>query len=79
MVAELYGPGRYGRVGGVLALFGTAGRAAGPVLASLALAAGASYAAALSALGGLLVAAALLVLLPWRLAPLAAEVAPSAT
>jgi MFS family permease len=79
MVAELYGPGRYGRVGGVLALFGTAGRAAGPVLASLALAAGASYAAAFSALGGLLVAAALLVLLPWRLAPLAAEVAPSAT
>jgi MFS family permease len=63
-VAELYGPDRYGRVSGVLALFSALGRAAGPVIASLALAALGSYEPVFGGLALLLALAAGLVLVP---------------
>jgi MFS family permease len=66
-VAELYGRARYGRVGGVVAMFSTCGRAAGPLVAALALAAFGSYALAFGALAAVLGVSALLVMLPWRL------------
>lgn len=69
-VGELYGTRLYGRVGGVVALFGTCGRAAGPVTAALLLAASHSYPLTFAALAGTLVVAALLVVLPERLTPL---------
>jgi len=65
-VAELYGRARYGRVGGVVAMFSTCGRAAGPLVAALALAAFGSYALAFGALAAVLGVSALLVMLPWR-------------
>lgn len=68
-VAELYGLDRYGRVSGVVALFGTCGRAAGPVTAALLLAAWHSYALAFAALAATSGVAALLVLLPARSRP----------
>jgi MFS family permease len=66
-LAELYGSSRYGRVSGVLALFSTVGRAAGPLAASLALTAWRGYGPTFAALAGMLVAAGVLVLVPWRL------------
>lgn len=65
--AELYGVERYGRVGGVLSLFSTLGRAAGPVIASFAYATSGSYRWALGFLAILLTLAAGMVLVPWRL------------
>jgi MFS family permease len=65
-LAELYGPGRYGRVSGVLAFFSTLGRAAGPVIASLALVALGSYERAFASLALILSLAAALVLLNWE-------------
>jgi MFS family permease len=64
MLAEMYGVARYGRIGGVVSLFTTIGRAAGPVAASLALAASGSYAAVLTGLAVALVVAAVIALLP---------------
>lgn len=66
-LAELYGASRYGRVSGVLSLFSTLGRAAGPVIASLAYTAWGSYERAFGGLAAILVLAAALVLVPWRL------------
>jgi MFS family permease len=66
VLAELYGAARYGRVGGVVSLLGTTGRALGPVAASLAYAATRSYPWVLGLLAGVLGLAALLVLVPWR-------------
>ena len=64
-LVDLYGAGRYGRVSGVLALFSTLGRAAGPVIASLALAALGSYELAFAGLALMLaLAAALVVSIP---------------
>jgi predicted MFS family arabinose efflux permease len=65
-IAELYGRARYGRVSGVVALLGTCGRAAGPLLAALALAAWSSYALAFGGLAFVLGLAAVLVIVPWR-------------
>jgi MFS family permease len=64
-VAELYGTARYGRVSGVLALFNTMGRAAGPVMASVVYVAAGRYEWALGLLALILGAAASIVLLPW--------------
>ena len=64
MLAERYGLERYGRIGGVVALFTTVGRAAGPVLAALALCASGSYSLVLAGLALLLVAATALSLWP---------------
>ncbi|MET0556821.1 MAG: MFS transporter [Vicinamibacteria bacterium] len=61
-LAELAGPDRYGSTGGVVSLFTTLGRAAGPLLASLAYVASGSYRAVLAGMVALLVAAATLVL-----------------
>jgi len=66
-LAELYGPSPYGRVSGVLSLFSTLGRAAGPVIASLAYTAWGSYERAFGGLAAILVLAAALVLVRWRL------------
>jgi MFS family permease len=63
-LAELYGPERYGRVSGIVALFTTPGRAAGPVIASVAYAASGSYERAFGGLAAVLALAAALVLLP---------------
>jgi MFS family permease len=60
MIAELYGFERYGRVGGMVSLFTTVGRAAGPVLASLVLTAAGSYHTVLAGLALVLVAATVL-------------------
>jgi MFS family permease len=68
-VADLYGRARYGRVNGVMATLGTCGRAAGPFVAALALAAQGSYPLVFGTLALLLGLAALLVMLPWRLRP----------
>ena len=65
-LVDLYGPGRYGRVSGVLALFSTLGRAAGPLIASLALAALGSYERAFAGLAVVLAFAAALVCHPWE-------------
>jgi MFS family permease len=65
-VAELYGTRRYGRVGGVVALAGTIGRAAGPVAAALLLAVSHSYPVTFAALALTSGVAAALVLLPGR-------------
>jgi predicted MFS family arabinose efflux permease len=64
-LVDLYGPGRYGRVSGVLALFSTLARAAGPLIASLALAALGSYERAFAGLAVVLAFAAALVH-PWE-------------
>jgi hypothetical protein len=63
-LAVLYGPARYGRVSGVVALFSTLGRAAGPVVASLAYTAAGGYEKAFAGLTLALVLAAALVLRP---------------
>jgi len=63
-LAELYGLERYGRIGGVVALLTTVGRAAGPVLAALALTASGSYGLVLAGLALLLVAATAIFLWP---------------
>jgi MFS family permease len=68
-LADLYGPERYGRVSGVLSLFSTAGRAAGPVIASFAYVAAGSYEWALGLLALLLGLAAAVVLVPWKPGP----------
>ena len=60
-LAELYGDGRFARVSGFVALFGMAARAAGPILAALALAASNSYGIAFGGLAVILALAALLV------------------
>lgn len=64
MLGELYGLERYGRVGGVVSLFTTAGRAAGPVAASLALAVSGSYGAVLAGLALALAVASVGALFP---------------
>jgi len=61
-LVDLYGPGSYGRVSGVLALFSTLGRAAGPLIASLALVALGSYERAFAGLALVLALAAGVVL-----------------
>jgi MFS family permease len=63
-LADLYGPERYGRVGGVVSLFSTFGRAAGPILASMLYVSSGGYEKAFAALVGLLLVAAGLVLVP---------------
>jgi MFS family permease len=65
-LAELYGPGRYGRVSGILAFFSTLGRAAGPVITSLTLVALGSYERAFASLALLLSLATALVLVQWK-------------
>jgi MFS family permease len=57
MLAEMYGVERYGRVGGVVSLVTTLGRAAGPVLAALALTSWRSYDLVVAGLALLLVLA----------------------
>jgi MFS family permease len=64
-LVELYGSERYGRVSGVVSLFTTLGRAAGPLLASVAYVALGGYERTLGGLALFLVAAAVLVLVPW--------------
>jgi MFS family permease len=66
-LAELYGPERMGRVSGVVSLFSTLGRAAGPVIASLACAALGGYEHAFAGLTFLLVVGTCLVLVPLTL------------
>jgi MFS family permease len=63
MLAETYGVARYGRVGGVVSLFTTIGRAAGPIAASLVLAISGSYGAVLTGLALALAVAAGIALL----------------
>jgi MFS family permease len=74
--ADHAAPGRYGRVGGVLSLFTTLGRAAGPFVASLAYAASGGYRTVLAELGAVLVVAAALAVAP-SVRP-RAQVAPAA-
>jgi MFS family permease len=70
-LAELYGASRYGRVGGIVSLFSTLGRASGPVLASLAYATFGGYEPAFAALVLFLaLATALVLLLPAEADPL---------
>jgi MFS family permease len=64
LLADLYGVESYGRIGGLVALFTTFGRAGGPVLAALALAASGSYGVVLAGLVLLLVAATVVSLWP---------------
>jgi MFS family permease len=64
MLAEMFGIARYGRVGGVVSLFTTIGRAAGPIAASLALAISGSYGAVLVGLALALVLAAVVAVSP---------------
>jgi MFS family permease len=64
-LVELYGSERYGRVSGVVSLFTTLGRAAGPLIASVAYVALGGYERTLGGLALFLVAAAVLVLVPW--------------
>ena len=63
-LGELYGSLRFGRVSGLVSLFSTLGRAAGPVIASLACTALGGYEKTLAGLTLLLVVAAVLVLAP---------------
>jgi MFS family permease len=65
-LAELYGPQRFGRVSGLVSLFGTPARAAGPVATSLAYAALGGYPSVFGALALLLVLAAALVVFTGR-------------
>ena len=64
MLAEMYGVARYGRIGGVVSLFTTIGRAGGPIAASLALAISGGYGAVLVGLAVALVIATVIALLP---------------
>jgi MFS family permease len=64
MLAEMYGVGRYGRIGGIVSLFTTIGRAAGPIAASLALAISGSYGAVLVGLALALVLAVVVAVTP---------------
>jgi MFS family permease len=64
LLAGMYGVARYGRIGGVVSLFTTIGRAAGPIAASLVLTISGSYGAVLTGLALALVAAAVIALLP---------------
>jgi MFS family permease len=66
-LAELYGPDRYGRVGGIVSLFTTLGRASGPFLASLLYVRFGGYPHAFGSLVVVLLTATSLVLVPWRL------------
>jgi MFS family permease len=64
MIAELYGLERYGRASGVVSLFTTAGRAAGPVAAALALGLCGSYRPVLAGLALALGLATVIALFP---------------
>ena len=64
MLAELYGIDRYGRISGVVSLFTTVGRAAGPVAASLALTVCGSYGPVLAGLALALGIATVIALFP---------------
>ena len=66
-LAELYGPGLYGRVGGIVSLFTTLGRASGPFLASLLYVRFGGYAPTFASLVVVLLVSTGLVLVPWRL------------
>jgi hypothetical protein len=65
-LAELYGPERFGRVSGIVALFSTPARAAGPVAASLAYSGLGGYRPVFGGLALSLVVAAAIVLLSTR-------------
>jgi MFS family permease len=65
-LAELYGRERYGRVGGIVSLFNTVGRAGGPFLTSLLYVEFGSYGYAFISLVVLLLLATALVLTPWK-------------
>jgi hypothetical protein len=65
-VAELYGSELYGRVAGVVSLFGTLARAAAPTAASLAYVTFGGYAQAFTGLIVLLIVAAVVVAVPMR-------------
>ena len=71
-LADLYGREMYGRVGGIVSLFNTVGRAGGPVLASLLYVQFGGYGYAFASLVVLLLLATALVV-PWRLSPAAAS------
>jgi MFS family permease len=66
-LADLYGRERYGRVGGIVSLVSTLGRAGGPLLASVLYVHFGGYAHAFASLVLLLLLAAALVLVPWKL------------
>lgn len=65
-LAELYGRETYGRVGGIVSLFNTVGRAGGPFLASLLYVEFGGYGYAFISLVVLLLLATALVLTPWK-------------
>jgi MFS family permease len=80
-LAELYGRETYGRVGGIVSLFNTVGRAGGPLLASLLYVGFGSYGYAFASLVVFLLLATALVLSssPWPRRAVSASPAPRGT